>query len=649
MIRATGAAIMLAILSGTSCAGAPAQSPGPGAATALTSSDLEAWLGGYMPYALKRGGIPGAAVVVVKGGTVLFEKGYGLADVAAVKPFNPKTTLVRVGSISKLFTWTAVMQLVAAGKLNLDSNVNNYLDFKIPKRHGKAVTLRNLMTHSAGFEEFVRGIAVVRAGDLVPLGDALRRGIPARVYDPGTTPGYSNYGAALAGYIVERVSHERYEDYVARHILTPLRMDHSTMQQPLPASMRPFMAKGYIDSNSPAAEFELVQWRPAGALTTTADDMAQFMIAHLQDGRYGTTQILDAHTAWLMHTSALSILQPLNRMLLGFYEENINGRTVIGHSGDTVYFHAALSLFLHEDVGIFVVFNSPGRDSATATIEESLFNSFSDRYLPGVNPSPEVPDTQARRDAELFQGTYSSSRRSFSNYFAATDLLNQVTVTSNSDATISVSGLVDASGAPRKYREMTPLVWREIDGHDQLAVKIAEGTVVRFGDDNNAPSLVWDHIPWWKSASVLFPAFLGILAVLSLTLVSWPWITAVRWYYARSRHVEASSVLSLRLVRFSLLLVFAAIGGWLWILSILAMPTGIFLLPKYDVQVVAIQCLSILAALSSLLASGYFVWCAWAVNRNWPIKIWSVMVLASIVLLVWIMWIENLLRVGTAF
>src|SRR6185312_15591243 len=194
----------------------------------LTKQDVDAWLDGYMPYALKAGGIPGAVVVVVKDGQPLTERGFGYSDIATHKPVDPENTLFRPGSVSKLFTWTAVMQQVQAGKLNLDADVNNYLDFKIPPRNGKPITLRNLMTHTPGFAETVKYLIVFGKDKPATLRAALVRSVPDRIYDPGTMPAYSNYGASIAGYIVQRVSGEPFEEYVQRHIFAPLGMTHSS-------------------------------------------------------------------------------------------------------------------------------------------------------------------------------------------------------------------------------------------------------------------------------------------------------------------------------------------------------------------------------------------------------------------------------------
>jgi CubicO group peptidase (beta-lactamase class C family) len=227
---------------------APITPPKPaGAATPqLTAEDVNAWLDGFVPISIGKNDIPGAVVVVVKDGQILTSRGYGFADVAKRKPVDPHTTLFRPGSISKLFTWTAVMQQVEQGKLNLDEDVNKYLDFKIPPRNGKPVTLRNIMTHTSGFEEQVMDLIAVDPKKYVPYDQILHRWVPKRVYDPGTTPAYSNWATALAGYIVSRVSGEPFDAYIQRHVFAPAGMKLATFQQPLPANLKPYMAEGYL-------------------------------------------------------------------------------------------------------------------------------------------------------------------------------------------------------------------------------------------------------------------------------------------------------------------------------------------------------------------------------------------------------------------
>src|SRR5436305_3499515 len=312
----------------------------------LTATDVEAFLAGFMPMQLERENIAGAVVCVVKDGKVLFSKGYGYSNVEKKTPVSPDNTLFRPGSISKLFTWTAVMQLVQHGKLDLDRDINDYLDFKIPPAFSKPITLRNLLTHTPGFEETVKGLFIPENATVLSLKEYLTRHLPRRIFPPGVVPAYSNYGVTLAGYIVERVSGREFNDYVTENIFKPLGMLHSTFAQPLPPDLKPLMSAGYeLGSDKPKA-FENVQVAPAGALSITAADISHFMIAHLQDGKFENAQILSPEVARQMHSRQLCFHPELNGMALGFYEENQNGHHIIGHGGDTLYFHSDLHLVL---------------------------------------------------------------------------------------------------------------------------------------------------------------------------------------------------------------------------------------------------------------------------------------------------------------
>src|SRR6266436_3652762 len=215
----------------------PQLSPAP--APELTKADFESFLDALIPSQLQNRNIAGAVVSVVKDGNVLFQKGYGYADVEAKRPVLPDQTLFRPGSISKLFTATAVMQLVEQGKLDLDRDVNDYLDFPIPKTYPEPVTLRQLLTHTGGFEETLKNLFVAHESDIKLLRTYLVNEMPARIFPPGKIPSYSNYGFTLAGYIVERVSGEKFEHYITNHILQPLRMTNSTFDQPLPPALAP--------------------------------------------------------------------------------------------------------------------------------------------------------------------------------------------------------------------------------------------------------------------------------------------------------------------------------------------------------------------------------------------------------------------------
>ena len=477
-------------------AGAPAApAQVPDRIPALNRADLEAWLDGFMPYALERGDIAGSVVVVVKDGKILFEKGYGYSDVAKRKPVDPGSTLFRPGSVSKLFTWTAVMQQVEQGKIDLDADVNKYLDFKIPPLDGKPVTLRNIMTHTSGLEEVLRGLILSDPKEIAPLGATVKSQMPSRIFAPGTTPSYSNYATALAGYIVERVSGQPFDDYLDQHIFAPLDMKHSSFRQPLPATLLPLVSKGYkLGSDDKPKPYEFINMAPAGSLASTGTDMGRFMIAHLQLGAYGTGRILRAETASRMHTSAQTSIGPLNRMELGFYETNINGHRSISHGGDTQWFHSYLHLFPDDGVGLYVSMNSGGKDGAAHAVRTALFRDFANRYLPGPGPAGEGVDAKtAKLHAQQMLGNYESSRRRETGFMALAYLPGQAKVIINEDGTISVPALTGLNEVPKKWREIAPYVWRDVAGNERIAAEVVDGKVTRFSTDPISPFMVFER------------------------------------------------------------------------------------------------------------------------------------------------------------
>lgn len=205
----------------------------------LTTSDVDAWLDGVVGSAIATTGIPGAVVSVVADGQVLTEQGYGQAVTGTsdtpARDADPQDTLFRIGSVSKVITATAVMQLAEQGLVDLDADVQQYLDFDLVTPKG-AVTLRHLLTHTAGFEERIKGLIGTPGSEPV-LRDIVSVDPPVQVFAPGTTPSYSNYGNTLAGYIVERVSGESFDDYLQHHIFDVAGMNSSSSAQPLPASL----------------------------------------------------------------------------------------------------------------------------------------------------------------------------------------------------------------------------------------------------------------------------------------------------------------------------------------------------------------------------------------------------------------------------
>jgi len=527
---------------------------------AMTAADLATFFDGMLPYMLQRGDIAGGAIVVVKDGKVLFAQGYGYADLKTRMPVSPTTTLFRIGSVSKLFTWTAVMQLVEQHKLDLDRDINAYLDFKVPPRFGKPITLRDLMTHTAGFEDTTRDLLPATPAG-VDLGRYLKAHIPARIFPPGRIVAYSNYGAGLAGYIVERASGQPLDAYIQRHILAPLDMRHSTFTQPLPANLAPLLAKGYVSaSDGKPKPFELVNPAPAGAMTASALDMANFMIAQLQDGRSGDAQILQPRTAALMHSSQYTAAPGLNGMDLGFYEENRNGQRIIGHGGDTIVFHSDLHLLLDANVGIFMAFNSAGKHGAVNDVRSDIFRAFLDRYFPWQRPSTPAL-ASAKVDAARVAGWYETSRRNQS-ALRFLYLLNQSHVAAQPDGTITVSTLVDSAGEPLHWREIGPLHYREVHGQSLLDfVTDAQGNILYWAA-GDIPVLVYQRLPGRMGMGTVGPLLTAAIAIALATLLIWLGGWRIRCHYGDTLALTRAQSMTRRLSRLGVLAASAAVFGW---------------------------------------------------------------------------------------
>ena len=604
------------------------------AAHSLTADDLRAWLDGFVPIAIQQGDIAGAVVVVVKNGETVAQVGYGYSDVEAGKPVDPEHTLFRVGSVSKLFTWTAVMQLVEQGKLDLDTDVNKYLDFQIPPREGQPITLRNIMTHTAGFEERLVGLIGVDGDPVAPLGEFLKRYIPARIFPPGETPAYSNYATAVAGYIVARVSGETYDDYIDRHLFGPLQMQESTFRQPLPERFRAGLAKAYAVASLPPKPIEIIGPAPAGSLTTTGADMAHFMVAHLQNGRYGEVQILKPETAEYMHTTALTILPRVNRMVLGFYEDNYDSQRVIAHGGDTQWFHSDLHLFIDAGVGLFVAFNSVGKDGAVQPVRSKLFHEFTDRYFPGATATGSVDEQTAAEHAHMIAGGYSASRRVETNFMSLLNLFGEAKVSANPDGTISVSAVVSPSGVPGKWREIAPFIWREEGGKDLLSGRVVDGRVTRFSFGELSPFEMYDRTEGWKSAYWLVPLLVGSLVALVLNSLAWPVSALTRRHYRVAYALSRPEASGHRLVRIAGLVAAVVFLGW--IATIFSMVSDLDLIAKLGGLVVVLRILSPLVFVGSAAVGVWWAWVVFGGQRRWFAKAWAGVLAASLLVLLWV-------------
>ncbi|MDN3919129.1 serine hydrolase domain-containing protein [Roseateles violae] len=535
-------------------ASAPSQTPNGAAGVALSAVDAEAWLDGLLPAALRTARVPGAVVVVVKDGQVLVQKGYGFADWEKNIAVDAQRTLFRPGSVSKLFTWVAVMQQVEAGKLDLDADLNQYLDFKIPAyKSGKALTLRHVMQHTSGFEETARDLLTY--ADKGPnLGGVLKAYVPPYVYEPGSTPGYSNYATALAGYIVERVSGLPFDDYIEQKVLHPIGMKQATFRQPLPEALKPQMSLGYHSQDKAGTGFEIISLPPAGSLSATGEDMGRFMLAMLNQGRLGDAQLLKPETLKQMFTQVYRPLPEVSGIGLGFYQKDINGHRAFGHGGDTVLFHTDLALFPEQNIGVYVSFNAGGERGMGKWLRDRVFEGFADRYLPDARAAakPQVDEATAKAHAQLMAGAHRTTRREDSTFLSLLALLSPLKVEALKDGRIAV----DLAGARSVFREISPFVWDEEHGKRRIQAQVENGKVTRWAMQPYAFAFVFEPVPALASPAALL-LLCGAALVTALTALLWPLVAVLR-----RQHGVAAPASSVGWVRWACVGVLVALGLW---------------------------------------------------------------------------------------
>lgn len=608
----------------------------------LTAEDLDAFFEGILPAQLERENIAGATVSVVKDGELLFAKGYGYADVNERKPVDAEKTLFRPGSISKLFTWTAVMQLHEQGKLDLDKDINEYLDFKIPDAFGKPITMKNILSHTPGFEEAVKDLFKTEAGEL-NLGDYLKTHIPARIFPPGTVPAYSNYGTALAGYIVERISGKPFNDYVAENIFRPLGMDRSTFVQPLPEEIAGDMSNGYrLASDVETVSFEVVVPFPAGSLSSTSTDMSKFMLAHLNDGRLGDAQILKPETARLMHSRLFALDEKANAMAYGFYEESRNGLRIIGHGGDTIAFHSDLHLIPEKNVGFFISYNSAGKGEVSG--RSIIWETFLDRYFPYEAGEAKAYEN-AQADAEAVAGKYMVSRRSEHSFLRVAAVLGEAGVSAAGDGKIIIDAFTEPSGVPKKFVAVAPMTFRDVNGQD---------TVIFKPDDEGRmqliiqyPFMVFKRVGFFENSGILLPVLGFSLGLMALTLILAP----IGWLVRRRYGHKLEYTKYQGWLRYGVWIVFAL--DLILVVGLVSLVTYAlsnidFLSDSGNIWFHLVQIIGILGAIGTLVVFANAVYC-WFIECSIWYRLRAALFALCCVGFLWFAFVSNLLVISSTY
>jgi CubicO group peptidase (beta-lactamase class C family) len=493
--------------------------PFASAAEALAEEELDsqavaAFFDANVPPSLDTYHVPGAAVAVVSNGEVVFAGGYGMANRESGEAFDAATSMVRIASISKLFTWTAVMQLVEAGDLRLDADVNTYLeDFQIPATYSAPITLDHLMTHTAGFEDRGIGIGAREKSEVPPLAEFLADHVPARVRPPGEITAYSNFGAALAGHIVAQVSGQDYERYIQDNILDPLEMRNSTAWEPVPDAQATDLARSYeyVDGEFERIPFVFDRLVPDGSISASAVDMAHFMIAHLNGGRFGDARLLDEDTVRLMHEQSYTADPALSGWAHGFKERRIGGHDVILHDGSWEKFQSVMILSPDHFLGLFISYNAEGGiDAAT-----ELIPSFFERFFPTSPPAaaPVADEVSIEDPSGFYQPTRSSE----------TTISKLLTLVSGSRLSVSADGLLRFGG--REWEAIGPMAYQEVAGEERLAFVLGQGGQVQYlATDGPA----YEKLAWYETIQFNLVVILGFLVPALAAIVGWPAASLVR-------------------------------------------------------------------------------------------------------------------------
>ncbi|MBN2004871.1 MAG: beta-lactamase family protein [Anaerolineae bacterium] len=475
--------------------------------------EVEAFFDAQLTTQMEEYGIPGAAVVVVADGEILFAKGYGYANSETRTPVVAEKTLFHIGSITKLFTWTAVMQLVEQGRLDLHADINTYLkSTRFPDTFPEPITMENLLTHTPGLEDRLSNLVRLSRDDGMPLDVFVDRQRPERVLPPGEIVGYSNYGGTLGGDIVQEVSGMPFENYVEQNIFAPLGMTRSSIRHPIPPELSKDVSWGHV--GLPWGIRPMVEYFPSTPMvgvSATVIDMAKFMMAHLQDGCLSEGHcILQKETEQDMQRQHFTHDPRLPGVTYGFVEWQRNGQRILWHSGSTPFFQGILILIPEENVGMFVSYN---RKTGSTELGKFLRQAFLDHYYPiSITPPTPLPGYQER--VARFVGDYHESRWAYTTADSFIYMLiRYYKARANADGTLNFAG--------NTYVEVEPMLFHQVDGQGVLLFHEDNKGRIQYGFYDYDPHKVFIRMAWYETLPFHLTVLIACQAVFFSTLIHW--------------------------------------------------------------------------------------------------------------------------------
>ncbi|TCS93089.1 serine hydrolase domain-containing protein [Hazenella coriacea] len=503
----------------------------------ITSEGLQKFVDDSFKKGMEKHHVPGAIVSIVKDGKVQLVDGYGYADLEQKKPVVGETTVFRVGSISKAFAATATMQLVDQGKLDLHQDIQSYISsYQIEKSYQQPITLHHLLTHTAGLDEWLHALQTTDEKQLGTSGEYLAHSFPKRIYPPGVQAQYSNHGLGMVGGVIEERTGKSFEEYMQQSILQPLQMKQSSFQ--FKENVVPNLAKSYQYTG---VQFNPIQYGhpyvpAAGSLNTTAPNMANFMLAHLQKGKFQGQQIISEKSAALMHQTQFTKHPQLPGIAYGLFEVNKNGLRAITHGGGIDGFQSMMYLVPEKELGIFISTNG---GSGHLLINEFI-DQFFDHYYPATQMPPQKQTGTSVQQLKLFEGTYLANRYPHHGYgkwlkFLVDQLYRHVKVESDGKLTVS-SG--DGSEVKQFY-EIEQGLFQEVNGSERIYLIQKDGKAQLFVSTD--PSVTFDRLEWYEKGiftSSFFLVAFGIFLIASLWFV-------IGWMIRKWRKTERQPLLSL--------------------------------------------------------------------------------------------------------
>ncbi|HKI67996.1 MAG TPA: serine hydrolase domain-containing protein, partial [Verrucomicrobiae bacterium] len=353
---------------------------------------MTAFANEQIPKAMRAGRIPGAVFAVVSGNSVVFQKGYGLANAQTREPVSTSNTLFRVASLSKIFTAASVLQMVHAHYLNLNRNVNRYLTgFQITPAFGKPITLFDLLTHSSGFDVDWLDYAAQTAAQKLSLRNYLIQFQPLRLRPPGLFSAYDNYGYTLAGYLVQKVSGIPFPQYVEERLLDPLDMQDSSFSPD--TALRRHLATGYWLDDGTLRPYRQshVNITPAAGLCSTAADMSRFLVALLTNRRPDSSRAFSGSVRKGLLTQQFAFSPEVPGRCFGFDVVTLAGHRVLRQTGQWPGFNSLLLVFPGRHCGLFVAYNLCDQ----MRMGWKIARLFAEHFVP---PQPATIDTRTPAD-----------------------------------------------------------------------------------------------------------------------------------------------------------------------------------------------------------------------------------------------------------